>query len=62
MEEYISKKQFSELASKIHMEIMANKFDESKTAELNAKLTKLKHLRAKSMFLETNENKKEKGL
>lgn len=62
MEEYISKKQFHELASEIHLELMLNKFDEEKANELRAKLTKLKHLRAKSIILETNENIKEKGL
>jgi len=62
MEEYISKKQFTELSSQIHLEIIANKFDEEKVNELRNKLTKLKHLRAKSMILETNDNIKEKGL
>lgn len=62
MEEYISKKQFSELSSQIHMELIINKFDEAKKAELKAKLTKLKHLRAKSIILETTEVNKEKGL
>lgn len=62
MEEYISKKQFSELASQIHMELLLNRFDEEKANLLKDKLTRLKHLRAKSIILETNENKKEKGL
>jgi|GEM_PF-2867365 len=62
MEEYISKEQFSKLASQIHMELMTNKFDETKTADLKAKLTKLKHLRAKSIILETTEASKQKGL
>ena len=62
MEEYISKEQFTKLASEIHMDLMLNKFDEQKASELRDKLTKLKHLRAKSMILETNDNIKEKGL
>ncbi len=62
MDEYISKKQFSKLSTQIHIELEFNKFDKEKVAELKAKLTKLKHLRAKSIILETNESNKEKGL
>ncbi len=62
MDEYISKKQFSELSSQIHLELVLNKFNEEKIADLKVKLTKLKHLRAKSIILETKESNKEKGL
>jgi len=62
MDEYVSKEEFRKISEKIHFELVLNKFDESKVANLNAMLKELKHRRAKSIILEINEANKEKGL
>lgn len=62
MDEYISDKQYRELSKQIHFDIEINKRDESKLADLKIKLEALKKLRKKSMLLEIEDAKKNKGL